>query len=424
VLAGEHVDRETKRRSFDYNEAVTVHDTTLSASTFAVLAAEVGLPEKSQRYFRETSRVDMDDLHGNSGHGAHIAAMAGSWQALTWGFGGLRFRSDASGRGQLAFDPLLPQCWRSYRFNVVWQGRRIEIAVGADAARYTLRSGPALQIAHAEETLLLEPLASVTRPLRTLPGAKIEHEKITFPRAFQALIFDLDGVIADTAPLHLAAWQRLASELGLPWDASAAERLKGVDRAASLEIVLGTASRKYTSAQKREFAARKNGYYRAAIESFSAENLLPGAREALIAARTAGLKIALASASRSAKEVAERLGVAALFDHIVDVTVVARGKPDPEIFQRAAAALGVHPATCLGVEDAQAGIAAIKSAGMAALGVGDAHVLAEADAVIPNLQAFDLEKFVSNARRNPKAKPRDRSSRGAATRRTGVRTPS
>jgi alpha,alpha-trehalose phosphorylase len=418
VLAGEDIDRATKRRSFDYYETVTVHDSTLSASTFAVLAAEVGLVDKAETYFRGTLRVDLDDLHGNTSHGAHMAAMAGSWHALAWGFGGLRVLADASGRAQLKFDPVLPPSWSGYRFGVVWQGRRIDVAIDANGANYTLRGEP-LQIAHASETLTLDARKVQSRPL----SPPYEHERIVFPRPLQALIFDMDGVIADTASLHLTAWQRLADEIELPWDEHNGERLKGVDRMASLDIVLGAASHKYTNEQKRVLADRKNGYYRDSIASLSAKDLLPGAREALHAARAAGLKIALASSSRSAKDVAESLGVAALFDVIVDAALVRRAKPDPEIFQRAAAALGVHPATCLGIEDAQAGVAAIKSAGMAALGVGDVNVLAGADAVIPNLQHFDLSKFVSRVRVNSSAKPQHAGFQGEATKTTGVHTP-
>jgi alpha,alpha-trehalose phosphorylase len=215
-----------------------------------------------------------------------------------------------------------------------------------------------------------------------------------FPQCFEALVFDLDGVLADTAHVHHAAWKRLAGELGLPWDESAGEKLKGVDRATSLEIVLGEAASNYSAAQKRELADRKNEYYRKAIETFSKQDLLPGALAALEAARDAGLKMALASASRSATELVERMGIREFFDHIVDASTIARPKPDPEIFQRAAAALGVNPAACLGIEDARAGIAAIKSAGMTALGIGDAQVLTDADAVLPDLSFFRLEEFV------------------------------
>lgn len=395
VLAGGDLDRATKRRSFDYYEAVTVHDSTLSASTFAVLAAEVGYADKAQRYFDETLRVDLDDLHANTGHGAHMAAMAGSWLALAWGFGGLRVNHHSITQARLEFDPTLPLTWRGYRFGIVWQGRRLGIAVDACGATYLLGEGASLQIIHAGECLTLKQGVPLSRPLRTHAAAERDRTQVAFPRPFKALIFDLDGVLADTAHLHLAAWKRLAGELGLRWDNGIAEKLKGVDRAASLEIVLGAAASNYSDAQKQELADRKNGYYRTAIETFSAKELLPGARATLIAARAAGLKMALASASRSARELVERMGVAELFDHIVDAATVARAKPDPEIFQRAAAALGVYPAACLGIEDAQAGIAAIKSAGMAALGIGDAWTLKQADAVLPNLTSFDLKKFVA-----------------------------
>lgn len=392
VLAGDNVDRTAKRRSFDYYEAITVHDSTLSASTFAVLAAEVGRVEKAHGYFMEGLRVDLDDLHANTSHGAHMAAMAGSWLALAWGFGGLRVRE-----GALGFDPVLPSAWRGYRFGVVWKGRCITLAVDAKTAHYTLTRGAPMGIVHAGQSLQLVEGATLSLELTDHSDTVAAPAPVTFPHAFEALIFDLDGVLADTAHLHHAAWQRLAGELGLPWDDSIGERLKGVDRAASLDIVLGEAAGRYTIEQKHQFADRKNGYYRKAIEAFSVKDLLPGALKTLRAARTACLKIALASASRSAGELVERMGIGEYFDHIVDASMVARPKPDPEIFQRAAAALGVDPAACLGIEDAQAGVVAIKSAGMAALGIGDARTLREADAVLPDLTSFELEKFVAPA---------------------------
>nr|WP_077555415.1 beta-phosphoglucomutase [Rhodanobacter sp. B04] len=391
VLAGENIDRATKRRSFDYYEAITVHDSTLSASTFAVLAAEIGYADKARDYFMDALRVDLDDLHANTSHGAHMAAMAGSWLALAWGFGGLRIAA-----GGIGFDPILPPGWRGYRFGVAWKNRNITVAVDAQTVRYTLAGGAPLGIMHAGEPLLLtEGNAQSLMLDRHLPPVDAsQHAAVVFPRAFRALLFDLDGVLADTAHLHHAAWKRLTEEIGLPWNEDIGEKLKGVDRATSLEIVLGTAASGYTREQKQQLADRKNGYYRKAIETFSAGDLLPGALATLKAARKAGLKIALASASRSAGELVERMGIGEFFDHIVDASTIARAKPDPEIFQRAAAALGVDAADCLGIEDAQAGIAAIKSAGMAALGIGDARILGEADAVLPDLASFRLEQFV------------------------------
>ncbi|WP_158879771.1 beta-phosphoglucomutase [Rhodanobacter sp. L36] len=404
VLAGDNVDSATKRRSFDYYEAITVHDSTLSASTFGVLAAEVGLAEEADRYFQDGLRVDLDDLHANTSHGAHMAAMAGSWLGLVWGFGGLRVKN-----GMLAFDPMLPSRWQGYRFGVVWKGRRISVTVDGRSALYSLIEGEALTVTHAGQTVELmsgKPQSiGLNRPSQK---ATANQAEAAFPRRIQALIFDLDGVLADTAHLHHAAWKKLASELGLPWDDNIGEKLKGVDRTASLEIVLGLEASQYSAAQKREMADRKNDYYREAIKSFSKQDLLPGSLATLEAAREAGLKIALASASRSAGDLVERMGISQFFDHIVDSSTVVHPKPDPEIFQRAAAALGVNAAACLGIEDARAGVAAIKSAGMVALGIGDDKVLTEADAVLPDLSSFRLEDFVIQTDRDL-ARPAEKS---------------
>jgi beta-phosphoglucomutase len=395
VLAGDNFDRATKRRSFDYYAPITVHDSTLSASTFAVLAAEVGRADEALQFFQDGLRVDLDDLHANTSHGAHMAAMAGSWLALVWGFGGLRV-----GEGVLAFDPMLPAGWSKYRFSVVWKGRRVSVSVDASSAHYQLFDGEPLTITHAGQSVELHSGQPQSMPLQHASDEPPSPTKgSVFPGRFDALIFDLDGVIADTAHLHQAAWKRLADEIGVPWDDGVGEKLKGVDRAASLDIVLGASAANFSAQQKRELADRKNGYYREAIKSFSSSDLLPGALDALESARAAGLKIALASASRSATELVERMGIKQLFDHIVDASTVLHAKPDPEIFQRAAAALGVDVAACLGIEDASAGVAAIKSAGMAALGIGDDKVLKQADAVLPDLSSFRLEQFVA---------PRDR----------------
>lgn len=381
MLAGDGVDRAAKRRNFDYYESVTVHDSTLSASTFGVLAAEVGLAGKAWRYFQDSLRVDLDDSHGNAAHGVHMAAMAGSWLGLVWGFGGLRVVD-----GQPALAPRLPAAWNGYRFGLRWGRAQLRVAVDASGVRYTLPRGEALafrhdgreHLIHAGETLHV-PLADTARraPL-------------------QAVIFDLDGVIADTAVVHDATWRRLAEEAGLPFDAAIGERLKGVDRMGSLEILLERAGRTYSAEEKHALGERKNNYYREQIQRFGPDQLLPGARAAIAAVRAAGLKVGLASASRNAPLLLERLGVAELFDYIVDAAQIQRSKPDPEIFLAAAAGLGVAPAACLGVEDAAAGIASIHAAGMAAVGIGQASALAQADTVLPGLNAFRIEDFVSS----------------------------
>ncbi|WP_346949709.1 beta-phosphoglucomutase [Dyella sp.] len=385
MLAGDGVDRAAKRRNFDYYEGVTVHDSTLSASTFGVIAAEVGLAGKAWRYFQDSLRVDLDDSHGNAAHGVHMAAMAGSWLGLQWGFGGFRVID-----GQPALSPSLPAAWHGYRFGLRWGGAQLRVEVDGSGVRYTLPRGDALSFRHdgraytlhAGETLQL-PRAGAT------PGRGAQP-----PLA--AVIFDLDGVIADTAVVHDAAWRRLAEEAGLPFDASIGERLKGVDRMGSLEILLERAGRTYSDEEKHALGERKNDYYREQIQRFGPDQLLPGAREAIAAVRAAGLKVGLASASRNAPLLLERLGVAHLFDYIVDAARIQRSKPDPEIFLAAAAGLGVAPAACLGVEDAAAGVASIHAAGMAAVGIGQPAALAQADTVLPGLSAFRIEDFISS----------------------------
>lgn len=384
MLAGEQVDVAAKRRNFDYYEGITVHDSTLSASTFAVLAAEVGYADKAHRYFLDTLRVDLDDLHGNAAHGLHMAAMAGSWLALSWGFGGLRVYG-----GLLALAPKLPVAWKGYRFGLRWRDAHLRVEVDGDGVQYTLTDGSVLTFLHDG----LPQRLHAGKPLR-LPCIGFADVVQASP-PLKAVIFDLDGVIADTAVVHHAAWQKLADEIGVPFDHTRGERMKGVDRRGSLEILLETASRPYTEAEKQELASRKNDYYREQIGHFGPRDLLPGAREAIESVRQAGLKVALASASRNAGLLLQRLGVAGLFDVVVDANHIRRSKPDPEIFLAAASALGVAPDECIGVEDAAAGIASIHAAGMAAVGIGHAQALAEADLVLPSIAAFDIGIFTT-----------------------------
>jgi beta-phosphoglucomutase len=212
----------------------------------------------------------------------------------------------------------------------------------------------------------------------------------------RAVVFDLDGVLTDTAHFHFVAWRELAQSLRLPFDAAFNEKLKGIDRMGSLELILAQGAAQYTAQEKEAMATRKNAHYQQLVNTMTAEHLLPGALDALNAVREAGLKIGLASVSKNAATVLQRLGITDRFDVVVDAAQIARGKPDPEIFLSAAEQLGVRPAECIGVEDAVAGVQSIKAAGMYAVGVGDPVVLKQADDVIAGLQAFRLERYLSS----------------------------
>ncbi|MGV3481144.1 MAG: beta-phosphoglucomutase [Sphingobium sp.] len=213
------------------------------------------------------------------------------------------------------------------------------------------------------------------------------------PPPISAVLFDLDGVLTDTAHAHYAAWKRLADELGVPFDEATNEALKGVDRMGSLDLLLRHGGLSVDQAGREALASRKNGWYLEAIQAYGPADLFPGAREALYAVRGAGLRSALCSASRNAPALIDRLGIADLFDVVVDPASVAHGKPAPDIFLAAARQLDMSPDRCLGVEDAPAGVAAIHAAGMFAIGIGDPQVLSDADRVIPSIADFRLEDY-------------------------------
>jgi beta-phosphoglucomutase len=206
----------------------------------------------------------------------------------------------------------------------------------------------------------------------------------------RAAIFDLDGVIVDTAKYHYLAWKRLANECGFDFTEAANERLKGVSRTRSLEILLEIGGRTFDDATKAQMAARKNEWYVDYIRHMNASEILPGAAEYLQRIRARGIKTALGSASKNAPVILERLGISMLFDVIVDGNKVAKAKPDPEVFLRAADELGIPPTSCVVFEDADAGIEAAHRAGMGAVGIGNPSILKRADIVIPGLRELGI----------------------------------
>ncbi|KAF6571827.1 beta-phosphoglucomutase [Paenibacillus sp. SEL3] len=208
----------------------------------------------------------------------------------------------------------------------------------------------------------------------------------------KAVIFDLDGVITDTAEYHFQAWASLAAALSIPFDREFNEQLKGISRTESLDKILarGNLSDTFSEEGKQELATRKNTEYQRLISAVTPSDILPGIKALLTELREARIGIALASASKNAAFILERLELAYYFDSVVDVTAIRHGKPDPEIFLTGAANLGVQPADCIGIEDAQAGIQAIKGAGMFAVGVGTPSQMQGADIVVATTAELSL----------------------------------
>ena len=214
----------------------------------------------------------------------------------------------------------------------------------------------------------------------------------------KALVFDLDGVITDSAELHYQAWKKLAGELGLAFDRAQNEALKGVSRMDSLEIILknNRCSEAYTAAEKEAFAFRKNEYYKELVETLTEKDILPAIKELVLDARAAGLKTAVASVSKNAPRVLERIGLADYFDVVADAAKVKKSKPDPEIFLTCAEQLGIDPRACIGLEDSQAGIEGILDAGMYAVGIHVTVTGRRPDLMVESTAELSLELLKKN----------------------------
>ncbi|WP_028781753.1 beta-phosphoglucomutase [Thalassobacillus devorans] len=205
----------------------------------------------------------------------------------------------------------------------------------------------------------------------------------------KGVLFDLDGVITDTAEYHYEAWKKLAEELDIPFDREFNEKLKGVGRMESLNLILEHGGKELSETDKEYYASKKNDHYKTMISDITPNDLLPGILEFMEEVKSSGIKTALASSSKNAQPVIERLGITHLLDEVVDASKIERGKPNPEIFLKAAEQLRQPASGCVGVEDAQAGVEAIKSAGMFALGVGES--LKKADWIVRDTTELNLE---------------------------------
>lgn len=349
LLASEFTAAE-KKRNYDYYDPLTTGDSSLSPCIQSVAAAELGYADEAYRYFMQTARMDLDDVNGNVAHGVHIAAMAGSWVSLVYGFAGLR---DDDGR--LSFAPRLPRSWGRLAFHLRVGAARLHVDIAADSVTYELEAGDALELAHFGQ------------PCQVVAGSPTI---MSLAPRLAAVIFDLDGVLADSAEHHYHAWLRLATEESLPFDRELNERLKGVSRMESLEIILDHAGQTAMLRDKVRLADRKNAFFRELISSITPADLLPGMLELLTDLRARGIRTAVASMSHNVWEVVRRLGIADLIDVIVDPATLVKGKPDPEIFMTAAERLGVRFEDCIGIEDSRAGVEAIRAARMVPVGIG------------------------------------------------------
>lgn len=207
----------------------------------------------------------------------------------------------------------------------------------------------------------------------------------------KACIFDLDGVLVDTAKYHYLAWRRLANELGFEFTEENNERLKGVSRMDSLDILLEIGNKHFDFQTKQKLAERKNNWYVEYIRKMDESEIFPGVQEFLELLRCKGIKIALGSVSKNAGTIIDGVNLKRYFDAVVDGTKVSRAKPDPEVFLKGAEELGITAGECVVFEDAAAGVEAALNAKMYCIGVGSSEILYRAHKIIPGFKDLTLK---------------------------------
>ncbi len=207
----------------------------------------------------------------------------------------------------------------------------------------------------------------------------------------KACIFDLDGVIVDTAKFHYIAWKQLANEMGFDFTEEDNERLKGVSRMASLDILLEIGNIDLEQSKKEELAEKKNEVYLSHIMKMGTEEILPGSKEILNACRENNIKTALGSASKNAMTILNRLQLTDLFDVIIDGNKTTKAKPDPEVFLKGAEELNVPAEECIVFEDAEAGVEAALAANMRCVGIGSPENLNKAHKVVDGLHQITID---------------------------------
>ena len=211
--------------------------------------------------------------------------------------------------------------------------------------------------------------------------------------SIKAVIFDLDGVLVDTARYHDQAWEELATGFGYALTEADRHALKGRSRADSLEYILEQAGWEDAEpAQKSRWLQAKNARYLEWVEGLTPQDAAEGAQDLLVQLREAGIKLALGSASQNATKVLSKIGMEGAFDSVVDGTRTTRSKPDPQVFEMAASDLGLDPKDCLVIEDAPAGIEAALAGGFRTIGLGDPVVLAQAHRVVASLKELSLDQ--------------------------------
>lgn len=375
-LLGDKFTHQEKVNNYRFYEQRTAHGSSLSPCIHSILACDVERYEQAYDYYQWAARLDLDDRNNNTHEGLHISSMAGSWLNIICGFGGMKYSGSC-----LEFAPVLPGAWESYSFRFVYRQSILEVAVDQKQVKCKTVSGPAVKIKIYGNDIEVDNA-----------GVSFEQQdKIAQSPKLQAVIFDLDGVIVDTARYHYLAWKKIADDEGIYFDENINERLKGVSRMDSLKIIMEKNSREYSLSELESLAEVKNKIYVNFLDEIQPSDMLEGINELISELRDNGIKTAICSASCNTSKVLEKLKIEDLFDTIVSGDHVVESKPSPEGMLLASKQLGTAPENCVVIEDAFAGIQAALAAGMKSVGVGDKMLLHNADYALPETKLITFK---------------------------------
>lgn len=355
--------REVKEKNFDFYEDKTLHDSSLSRCVHAVLANDYGKKEMAARLYEGALKTDLGPNMKSSDEGIHSASIGGIWLSTVMGFGGVRIR-----RGKLVINPSLPGGWNCLEFVLYWQGNRL--SVKAENDRVTIGNGGCCPVA---VTVWGQEYTIPAGESCCVPG-KCGSLKQDAPGNFKyrGIIFDLDGVICHTDKYHYQAWKAVADELGVYFDETINNRLRGVSRRESFEIILERYDGVMDEAEKTNWLEKKNDIYRQLLERMTEADLAEETKRTLAELKARGILLAIGSSSKNAGLILDHLGLGDFFDAVSDGNIITYSKPHPEVFEKAAAMLGLTGGDCLVVEDAVAGLQAAKAGGMDCAAIGDA----------------------------------------------------
>ncbi len=362
-----------KIRNFNFYERYTTGDSSLSHCIMSIMAAETGDTEKALDYFNKTVRMDIDDVNGNSKDGIHTACMAGSWMGIVYGFAGFRDYG-----GKYSFNPKLPHGWNKVSFSLAIKGSIVDIVLTKDSATYSLRKGSNLELTHRNCTFTL---------------ASGESKTFSLKKKLGAVLFDLDGVITDTAPLHYRAWKEMADAEGLKFDKEMNKKLLGISREESLAVILSENKVEWTAEKKAERCTQKNERYKELLKGLTEKDILPGILTLLKELKAHNIPATLASSSKNAPAVLEYLGIREYFSAIADAAHVQKAKPEADIFLEAAEKSGAWYNDCVGIEDAEAGVEAIKKGSLTAVGISPDKSLTKADMQVTSTAELTYESL-------------------------------